>query len=187
VILLASRSPQRRALLGALGIDFRVAVSRADEGDDPVRNARAKAEEVARRVGVPGDGAVLGADTEVLLDGRALGKPADAGEAHAMLRSLSGRAHIVRSAVCLITPTVRRELADEATVVFRPLSEAMRRWYVGAGEWRDRAGGYAIQGAGAALVERIEGDHATVVGLPVAALVEALEALGLAPWLSPER
>jgi septum formation protein len=184
VILLASRSPQRRALLGALGIDFRVVVSRADEGDDPVRNARAKAEEVAERVGVPAGGAVLGADTEVLLDGRALGKPADAGEAHAMLRILGGRAHVVRSAICLITPTGRRELADDTTVVFRELSAPMRAWYAGTGEWRDRAGGYAIQGAGSALVARIEGDHANVVGLPVAALVDALDALGLAPWLS---
>ena len=187
MILLASRSPQRRALLGALGIDFRVVVSRAEEGDDPVRNARAKAEEVAGRVGVPDDGAVLGADTEVLLDGRALGKPAGAGEAHAMLASLSGRAHVVRSAVCLIAPAGRREVVDETRVVFRPLSEPMLAWYAATGEWRDRAGGYAIQGAGAALIERIEGDHATVVGLPVAALVDALDALGLAPWLSPER
>jgi septum formation protein len=182
VILLASRSPQRRALLGALGIDFRVVVSRAEEGDDPAGNARAKAEEVAERVGVPGDGAVLGADTEVLLDGRALGKPADAGEARAILARLSGRAHVVRSAVCLITPTGRRELADETTVVFRALSERMLAWYAGTGEWRDRAGGYAIQGAGAALVRRIEGDHATVVGLPLGALVDALDELGLAPW-----
>ena len=185
MILLASRSPQRRALLGALGIDFRVVVSRADEGADPVANARAKAQEVAARVGVPESGAVIGADTEVILDDRALGKPADRAAAEAMLRSLSGRAHVVRSAVCVLTRRDRREICGETRVIVRPLPENLLAWYLDAGEWRERAGGYAVQGAGAALVERIEGEYSTVVGLPVAALGAALEELGLAPWVSP--
>ncbi|HMO01168.1 MAG TPA: Maf family protein [Miltoncostaeaceae bacterium] len=187
MILLASRSPQRRALLGALGVEFRVVVSGVDEGADPVANARAKAEDVAARAIPPlgpGD-AVIGADTEVLLDGRALGKAADRGEAEAMLRALSGRVHSVVSAVFIRTPATTREVADETRVTFRPLSEGLLRWYLDAGEWRERAGAYAIQGAGAALVERIEGSYATVVGLPVAALGAALEDLGLAPWVSP--
>lgn len=185
MILLASRSPQRRALLGALGVEFRVVVSRVDEGADPVLNARAKAEDVAARAPLaPGD-AVIGADTEVLLDGRALGKAADRGEAEAMLRALSGRVHSVVSAVCIRTADGRREVADETRVTFRPLSEGLLAWYLDGGEWQERAGAYAIQGAGAALVERIEGSYATVVGLPVAALGAALEDLGLAAWFSP--
>jgi nucleoside triphosphate pyrophosphatase len=184
VILLASRSPQRRALLGAMGVEFRVVVSRVDEGADPVANARAKADDVGARVGPLGPGdAVIGADTEVLLGGRALGKATDRGEAEAMLRSLSGRVHSVVSAVFIRTSTATREVADTTSVTFRPLSDALLRWYLDGGEWRERAGAYAIQGAGAALVERIEGSYATVVGLPVAALGAALEELGLAPWV----
>jgi septum formation protein len=184
VILLASRSPQRRALLGALGVDFRVVVSSVDEGADSVLNARLKAEDVAARAALaPGD-AVIGADTEVVLDGRALGKAADRDEASAMLRALSGRVHLVQSAACILTGNDRREVLDETRVTFRPLSDSLLRWYLDGGEWRERAGAYAIQGAGAALVERIEGGYATVVGLPVAALGAALEDLGLAPWVS---
>ena len=183
MILLASRSPQRRALLGAMRVEFRVVVSRVDEGADPVANARAKAEDVVARVGPLGAGdAVIGADTEVLLDGRALGKAADRGEAEAMLRALSGRVHSVVSAVFIRTSTTAREVHDETRVTFRPLPDGLLAWYLDGGEWRERAGAYAIQGAGAALVERIEGSYATVVGLPVAALGAALEDLGLAPW-----
>jgi septum formation protein len=182
VILLASRSPQRRALLGALGVDFRVVVSSVEEGADPVENARLKAEDVARRAGIPPGGAVLGADTEVLLDGRALGKAADRDDAESMLRALSGRVHSVVSAVCILGERGARDVRDETLVTFRPLPAALVAWYLDTGEWRDRAGAYAIQGAGAALVERIEGSYATVVGLPVAALGAALEDLGLAPW-----
>lgn len=182
MILLASGSPQRRTLLGALGVEFEVVVSGVEEGEDPLVNARAKAEEVAGRLGVPAGGAVLGADTEVILDGRVFGKPADRASAAEMLGALSGRAHTVRTAVCLITPDDRRELEDEATVVVREISDALAAWYLDTGEWRERAGGYAIQGSGAALVERVEGDVTTVIGLPVAALVGTLGALGLAPW-----
>jgi len=185
VILLASRSPQRRALLGALGLEFQVVVSSVVEGEDPLGNARAKAEEVAGRLGVPVGGAVLGADTEVILDGRVFGKPADRAAAAEMLATLSGRPHTVRTAVCLITPDDRRELVDDTIVVLRPLDPAMASWYLDTGEWRERAGGYAIQGAGAAIVERIAGDYTTVVGLPLGALVTALAELGLAPWSAP--
>lgn len=182
MILLASGSPQRRTLLGALGVEFEVMVSGVDEGEDPLVNARAKAEEVAGRRGVPPGGAVLGADTEVILDGRVFGKPADRAAAAEMLSALSGRPHTVRTAVCLITPDDRREIEDETTVVVREISEGLATWYLDTGEWRDRAGGYAVQGSGAALVERIDGDFTTVVGLPVAAVVTALSDLGLAPW-----
>jgi septum formation protein len=162
-----------------LGVDFRVVAPRADEGDDPLANARAKAREVAARAGVPEGGAVLGADTEVLLDGRVLGKPPDAAAARRELTALSGRTHLVRSAICVITQRGEREAVEETRVTFRALSSEAIDRYVVTGEWRDRAGGYAIQGAGAALVGRIEGDYSTVVGLPVARLAALLEELGL--------
>jgi septum formation protein len=187
VILLASRSPQRRALLGVLGVEFRVVVSGVAEGEDPLGNARAKAEEVAGRLGVPAGGAVLGADTEVILDGRVFGTPADRASAAEMLAALSGCAHTVRTAICLIAEGDRREVVDDTTVHVRQIGDAMASWYLDTGEWRGRAGGYAVQGAGAAIVERIEGDYTTVVGLPVGALVRALTDLGLAPWFIPAR
>ena len=180
MILLASRSPQRRALLAALGVAFRVVAPRAEEGDDPLANARAKAREVAARAGVPEGGAVMGADTEVILEGRVLGTPGDAATARGELAALAGRTHVVRSAVCMITQRGEREVVDDARVTFRPLSEGAIDRYVATGEWRDRAGGYAIQGAGGALVERVEGDYTTVVGLPVDRLAALLEDLGLA-------
>jgi septum formation protein len=161
-----------------------------DEPDRPdlapaelvLAHAVGKAREVAARSGVPEGGAVLGADTEVVLDGRVLGKPADAREAAAMLRGLSDRVHEVMTAVALVTAGGEATAVDVARVRFRPLSDAAVEWYIGRGEWRDRAGAYAVQGSGAALVERVEGDPATVVGLPVAALVGLLADAGLAPW-----
>lgn len=182
MILLASRSPQRRALLGTLGIPFRVVASGVPEGDDALSNARDKAREVARRSGIPEGGAVLGADTEVVLDGRALGKPADEDDARGMLASLAGREHAVETAVVLITADGVREARDVARVRMRPLSATEIDWYVACGEWRDRAGGYAIQGRGAALVERVEGDYTTVVGLPLGLLAGLLDQARLAPW-----
>lgn len=187
MIILASRSPQRRALLASLGVDFRVVVSAVDEGTDPARNARAKAEDVVRRVGVPAGGAVLGCDTEVMRDGSALGKPADRDEAARMLASIGGRWHEVVSAVALIAEDGIHERASVTRVRMRPLAEPVLGWYLDTGEWRERAGGYAIQGTGAALIERIEGDHSGVIGLPLASLIDALAAAGLAPWTAPDR
>lgn len=160
--------------------------SHHEEGTDALANARGKAREVAARAGVPADGAVLGADTAVICGERMLGKPADAGDARAMLGALAGTEHAVESAIVLIAPGGReRERRVRTLVRFRPLTAAGIEWYVGTGEWRDRAGGYAIQGRAAALVERVEGDYTAVVGLPVAALVEELADLGLAPWSAP--
>ncbi|HSI30296.1 MAG TPA: Maf family protein [Miltoncostaeaceae bacterium] len=181
MILLASRSPQRRALLAGLGVAFRVVAPRAEEGEDPLANARAKAREVAARAGVPEGGAVLGADTEVILEGRVLGTPPDAAAARHHLTALAGRTHVVCTAICVITQRDERELVDDARVTFRPLGDEAIDRYVATGEWRDRAGGYAIQGAGAALVERVDGDESTVVGLPVARLAALLQELGLLP------
>ena len=117
---------------------------------------------------------MLGVDTAVVLDGRVFGKPADAAEAETFLRRLSGRTHEVMSGIALRTAASERGGGGDARVRFRALEQRDIDWYLASGEWRDRAGGYAIQGKGAALVERIEGDYLNVVGLPVPALLVAL-------------
>jgi septum formation protein len=129
--------------------------------------------ENARRkvAAVPGP-LVLGVDTTVVLEGRCFGKPRDAPEAAATLRALSGRAHEVWSAIALRRGGVVEERAARTVVCLRSVAEAELAWYLASGEWRERAGGYAIQGRGAAFVERIEGDFWTVVGLPVTELVD---------------
>jgi len=165
-------------------VPFRVVASRYEEdvAGGALANARGKAREVAARAGVPAGGAVLGSDTEVVVEGRALGKPADAEAARAMLAMLSGRVHEVRTAVVLITERGEREALEATRVAVRVLSPSAAEWYLGRGEWRGRAGGYAIQGAGAALIERIEGDYTAVVGLPVPLVASLLVSEGLGPW-----
>jgi septum formation protein len=167
MLILASRSPQRRAILTQLGIDFEVVVpdvEELEEGDPRemvVENALRKAR------AVDGD-LVLGVDTTVVVDGVAYGKPGDEGEAERVLSILSGRTHEVWSGIAL-----NEETAAACTeVTFRALSQPLLRWYLDSNEWQGRAGGYAIQGRGAALVERIEGDFWNVVGLPVPTLLE---------------
>jgi septum formation protein len=169
-LLLASVSPQRRAILQQLGIPFDVVAPEYEEaGDDPVEHAAGKARSVDG-----GDRPVLGVDTIVLCDGRVIGKPASAGEAEEMLEALSGKTHEVVSGLCLRTPAWE-ELHSEATkVTFRPLTPRDLAHYLASGEWENRAGGYAIQGLGAGLVTRIEGDYLNVVGLPAALLVRLL-------------
>ena len=177
-LLLASRSPQRRAILQQLAIPFDTVVPEYEEeltGADPVaeveRHAQGKARSVA---GVAGDRPVLGVDTEVVLDGRVYGKPGDDSEAEAMLDELSGKTHEVISGLCLLTPGWEELRHAVTRVSFRALTPRELGLYVVSEEWRERAGGYAIQGLGAALVERIEGDYLNVVGLPTALLVELL-------------
>lgn len=151
--------------------------------DELVRlHAREKARDVAARAGIPPGGAVLGADTAVVLDGAPLGKPEDRGAAVWMISSLAGREHLVMTGVALLAEGVEEVRHAETVVRFRPLSHGEVEWYVGTGEWRDRAGGYAIQGAGAAIVAGIVGDHSNVVGLPVPLVAAMLGDLGLAPW-----
>ncbi len=180
-LLLASTSPQRRAILVQLGLPFDAVAPRYEESDRPdadplalVReHARGKARSVAAQAGKQ---PVLGVDTAVVLDGRVFGKPKDASEAEAMLEALAGRTHTVVSGLCLITPGWE-ELADASTAVtFRALTPRDLATYLGSGEWEGLAGAYAIQGLGAALVERIEGDYLNVVGLPGALLVRLLAA-----------
>jgi septum formation protein len=181
--VLASRSPQRRAILEQLGIRFAVAVSDVDELESgpphevALENAYRKAAAVA---GEGTGGLVLGVDTVVSLGARLYGKPADPDEARSTLTALAGRRHAVISGVCLIGDDGRaRTAAAETGVLFRPLDARLLDWYVASGEWRERAGGYAIQGRGAALVAAIDGDYLNVVGLPVSTLLElAPELLG---------
>jgi septum formation protein len=170
-LVLASTSPQRRAILTQLRVPFEVAVPDFDEapGTDPLERAAGKARSVDG-----GERAVLGVDTEVLLDGALLGKPTNASEAHAMLETLAGRTHEVVSGLCLRTPAWEELHTATTLVTFRPLARRELDHYVDAGEWEGRAGAYAIQGRGASLVERIDGDFLNVVGLPAALLVGLL-------------
>ena len=162
-LILESTSPQRRAILRQLGIPFD-----ADATQLVLDHARGKAESVAKDAG---DRPMLGVDTTVVLDGRTYGKPEDAGDAERMLEELSGRTHTVVSGLCLLTPGWETVAAAATLVTFRALTPRELGSYVAAGEWEGRAGGYAIQGLGATLVERIEGDYLNVVGLPAALLV----------------
>jgi septum formation protein len=177
-IVLASESPQRRAILQQLDIPFIVVPPRYEEHDspdaDPVELVREHARGKARSVGPHEECPVLGVDTAVVVDGQSLGKPGNAAEAEAMLERLSGRTHEVVSGLCLITPSWEELHHEVTTVKFRSLTARDLAHYVGSGEWKDRAGGYAIQGLGASLVERLEGDYLNVVGLPAALLVRLL-------------
>jgi septum formation protein len=169
-LILASRSPQRRAILEQLRIPFDVVVPNyVEHGNDPLQLAAGKARSVDG-----GDKPVLGVDTEVVVDGEALGKPADAGEAEAMLERLSGRTHEVVSGLCLRTRAWEELHSETTRVTFRPLTARDLAHYIRSVEWEDRAGGYAIQGFGGSLVERLEGDYLNVVGLPAALLVRLL-------------
>jgi septum formation protein len=182
-VVLASRSPQRRALLAALGCDFDVIeprVTELTEGDPAeivLENARWKASSVAART--PEGTLVIGGDTEVVLDGAALGQPEDHEEAEAMLRRLSGREHSVLGAIALLGPEqeqgdrLRTREGTVTTVVrFRDLAEPEIAAYLASDEWRGRAGAYAVQGLGSALVDEVRGDVSNVIGLPVPLLLE---------------
>jgi septum formation protein len=178
-LLLASTSPQRRAILEQLGIPFDVVAPDYEEHDPPEADAEqlvrdhalGKARSVA---GDAGDRPVLGVDTTVVLGGRLYAKPTDAGDAERMLDELGGTTHAVVSGLALVTPGWEHVEVELTRVTFRPLTPRDLASYVATGEWEGRAGGYAIQGKGAALVERIEGDYLNVVGLPAALLVRLL-------------
>jgi len=177
-VILASKSPQRKELLGRLRVPFEILpadVEELTEGDPEwvvLENARRKAWAVAR------DGVLtIGCDTDVALDGRLLGKPVDEAGAREHLGMLSGRSHEVLSGLCLLGPgqgpqRPERSGVARSTITFRALGPDVIERYVACGEWRDRAGGYAVQGLGATLVERIEGDLSNVIGLPLGLLVD---------------
>ena len=176
--MLASTSPQRKAILEQLRIPFHVIAPNYVEDDarpvDATDLVRTHAEGKARSVHREGQ-LTVGVDTAVVLDGSSYGKPADRDDAARMLRGLSGRRHTVVSGICLLGPDVD-EVGHELTeVTFRLLSPKALDGYLESGEWEGRAGGYAIQGLGGRLVERIEGDFLNVVGLPGALLISMLE------------
>ncbi len=153
-------------------MEFEVVVPGVEElsGGDPevevLENARMKARAVAR------DGIVIACDTDVALDGKALGKPADAAEARRYLDRMSGRAHTVMSGLVVVADGEEQSGLERTTVVFKNLSKAEKERYVRFGEWQGRSGGYAIQTLGSTLVERLEGSVSNVVGLPVGLLAD---------------
>jgi septum formation protein len=182
-LVLASGSPRRAHILRTLGIPFRVVVSAADEtvrpgeeGEAAVeRLARAKAEVVARTESLP----VLAADTEVVCDGRILGKPGSAEAALEMLALLAGRSHEVVTGVCVSHRGVLRSGVERSLVTLAAMTEAERRWYVATGEPLDKAGGYHMDGQGALFVSSVSGSPSNVVGLPVRLALRLLREAGL--------
>ena len=178
-LVLASQSPRRRQLLEMLGIPVVVSPAHVQEiplpGEAPLAYARRLARDKARAV--PG-AYVLGADTIVVLGDALLEKPADREDAVRMLSQLQGRRHEVITAVCLVHDGQEHEAQDTTEVYFRAMDEAYLRAYVATGEADDKAGAYGIQGYGAALVERIEGDFFSVMGLPVQLVLALLRRAG---------
>ena len=188
-VILASASPRRRQLLLLVGIDHEVRPADVDEsllpGETPVahaeRLARAKAHAIAERE--PG-AVVIAADTIVVVDGDVLGKPRDAQDARAMLRRLSGRTHVVLTAVAVAREARTESAVESVAVTFRPLSDEEIDAYIATGEPMDKAGAYGIQGYGATIVERVDGDYFSVMGLGLRRLVELMERVG-APYSFP--
>jgi septum formation protein len=182
-VVLASASPRRHQLLGLLGLSPEIVPANIDEtwrnGEPPPAHAERLAREKAATVTRPG-AAVVGADTIVVLGGEILGKPADAGEARAMLRRLAGQEHDVFTGVAVAYRGALASGVARTLVRFRPLDAPTIAAYVATGEPMDKAGAYGIQGFGAVLVERIEGDYFTVMGLGLGLLVDLLGRVGLA-------
>jgi septum formation protein len=184
VLTLASRSPRRRELLGQLGLALEVRPARTDETPRAGEPADAYVLRVAveKSRAVEGE-TVLAADTTVVLAGEILGKPVDDGDAARMLRALSGTAHQVMTAVACRRAGREASLLVTSEVVFERLSEAAIAWYVATGEPHDKAGAYAVQGAGGAFVREVRGSVSNVVGLPLVETLELLAAVGFElPW-----
>ena len=187
-VLLASASPRRRELLNLVGIEHEVRPANIDETYLPGELPRAHAERLAREkalaIDAP-DAVTIGSDTIVVVDDEVLGKPSDRAHAAEMLRQLSGRSHIVMTGVAA---TWRGELAsglEEVGVTFRDLSDDEIERYIDTGEPMDKAGAYGIQGFGATIVDRVDGDYFAVMGLPLNQLVRLLHTLGLSYPFGP--
>ncbi|HSJ16441.1 MAG TPA: Maf family protein [Longimicrobiales bacterium] len=183
VLVLASQSPRRAQLLEMLGLHFSVAPTDIDEtwlpaeepGAHVARLAREKAEAAAARLP---HALVIGSDTVVVLDRAVLGKPCDAGEALEMLLQLQGRTHEVATAVAITANGATRSVTERVRVHFRSFDETTARAYIATGEPLDKAGAYGIQGRGATLVDRIDGDYFAVMGFPIVRFIELLRAFG---------
>ena len=182
-LVLASASPRRRDILRQLGLEPEVRPADVDErllpGEDPGEHVRRLAREKAARVlGSVPDALVIAGDTVVVRDGEVLGKPTDLEEAVSMLVSLSGKTHQVLSGLAVAGEDRTVDALTRTSVRFRAFDRDTARRYVATGEPMDKAGAYGIQGLGAALVEGVEGDYYSIVGLPVAALLRLFEQVG---------
>jgi septum formation protein len=181
-VFLASASPRRRDLLNLVGIDHEVRPANIDETYLPGEQPRDHAERLAREKAVAIDGSdsvTIGSDTIVVVDGQVLGKPRDRAHAAEMLRQLSGRSHIVMTGVAARWRGVLASGLEEVGVTFRRLTDDEIERYIDTGEPMDKAGAYGIQGFGATIVDRVDGDYFAVMGLPLNRLVRLLRALGL--------
>ena len=182
-LVLASQSPRRAQLLAMLGLTFDIVPAEIDEtyqagedaGEHAERLAREKALVVAER---RPEALVVGSDTVVRIDDAVLGKPGNDDEATTMLLRLQGREHVVATGVAVARGGQAVSAVEQVTVWFKPFDRDAARAYVATGEPRDKAGAYGIQGYGAALVERIEGDFFAVMGLPVCTLIQLLSTMG---------
>jgi len=185
-VILASQSPRRRELLTLIGIAHEVRPADVDESYLPGEAPREHAERLARAKAAAidttatGDAVTIGSDTIVVVDGHVLGKPRDEADAARMLRQLSGRSHVVITAVAARWRGRLLSAVEEVGVTFRALSDEDIRAYIATGEPMDKAGAYGIQGFGATIVERVDGDYFAVMGLPLNRLTRLLESLGLA-------
>jgi septum formation protein len=181
-VILASASPRRRELLNLIGIEHEVRPANIDEsylsGETPRAHAERLAREKAAAIDAP-DAVTIGSDTIVVVDGRVLGKPHDRVHAAEMLRQLSGRSHIVMTGVAVKWRGNLASGLEEVGVAFRALSEEEIERYIDTGEPMDKAGAYGIQGFGATIVDRVDGDYFAVMGLPLNRLARLLETLGL--------
>jgi septum formation protein len=189
-VVLASQSPRRRELLTLIGIEHSVQPANIDERQFPGEEPRAHAERLARgkagAISAPG-AVTIGSDTIVVVDGDVLGKPADDADATGMLRRLSGRSHTVITAVAVRFQERLVSDVEEVTVTFRSLSDEDITAYIATREPMDKAGAYGIQGYGATIVERVDGDYFSVMGLPLNRLARLLESLGLVYAFGPVR
>ena len=183
-VILASQSPRRRELLSLVGIAHDVRPADIDESyltgepprDHAERLARGKEEVIAAR---EPDAVVIGSDTIVVVDGDVLGKPTDENDAVRMLARLAGRSHTVVTAVAVAWRGETRSAVEEVEVTFHPLSRAEIDAYIATREPMDKAGAYGIQGYGATIVARVDGDYFAVMGLPLQRLIRLLDSLGL--------
>jgi septum formation protein len=191
-VILASQSPRRRELLAQIGITHEVRPADVDEtvwpGEQPVPHSERLARDKAHTLALlHPEAVVIGSDTIVVIDGDILGKPASRDEAIAMLERLSGREHTVYTSVAVAHEGRTLSGVEAVRVQFRMLSRAQIEAYVDTGEPMDKAGAYGIQGYGATLVERIDGDYFAVMGLPLGRLVGLIRELGYAYEFGPVR
>ena len=182
-IVLASNSPRRKALLEQLRLPFKVVPTFVNESRNVNENAKNLVERLsekkARPVVVEDDGLIIAADTVINLNEKIFGKPFSKEDGFLMLRELSGKVHKVHTGVCMVCNKKREIFSVQTDVYFRELTDEMINWYWSLDESRDKAGSYAIQGAGSVLVEKIVGSYSNVVGLPLKETADTLGQFGV--------